>query len=100
MFYLSDNPKDPNATPTNLPPRNGMLYALVKIMQNVMSSAMEAEVGAAFLTAKQACAMRTTLKELGHPQPATPLQVDNQTAVGFANDNIKHKHSKAIDMRC
>ena len=99
LFYLSNKPKDPSSKSPDLPPRNGMIYALVKIMQNVMSSAMEAEVGAAFLTAKQACAMRTTLEELGHPQPATPLQVDNQTAVGFANDNIKHKHSKAIDMR-
>ena len=60
---------------------------------------MDAEIGAAFLTTKQACAMQTTLEELGHPQPATPLQVNNQTAAGFANDNIKHRHSKAVDMR-
>ena len=76
-----------------------MIYALVKIMQNVVSLAMEAEVGAAFLTAKEACAMRVALEEMGHPQPSTLLMVDNQTAVRFANDQIKHRHSKAINMR-
>ena len=75
-----------------------MIYALVKIMQNVMSSAMEAEIGAAFLTAKKACAMQTTLQELSHPQPATPIQVDNQIAVEFTNNNIKHRPSKAVNM--
>ncbi len=63
-----------------------------------MSSAMEAEVGATFMTAREICPMRVTLEELGHPQPPTPFQVDNSTAVGFANGLIKHKRSKAIDM--
>jgi hypothetical protein len=36
---------------------------------------------------------------MGHPQPSTPIQVDNTTAVGFANSTIKQKRSKAIDMR-
>ena len=39
------------------------------------------------------------LNELGHPQPATPIQVDNTTAVGFANNRIKQKATKALDMR-
>ena len=43
--------------------------------------------------------IRTTLEELGHTQPPTPMQVDNTTAVGFANNNIKQKRSKAIYMR-
>ena len=43
--------------------------------------------------------IRTTLQELGHPQPPTPVQVDNTTAHGFANDTIKIKRTKAIDMR-
>ena len=36
---------------------------------------------------------------MGHPQGPNPLQVDNTTALGFANKNIKQKMSKAIDMR-
>ena len=43
--------------------------------------------------------IRTTLEELGHPQPPTPVQVDNTTAHGFVNDTIKIKRTKAIDMR-
>jgi hypothetical protein len=41
----------------------------------------------------------TTLTELGHPQPPTPMQVDNTTAEGFANGTMKQKRSKAMDMR-
>ena len=64
-----------------------------------MSSAAEADIGATFLNAKDALPIRTTLEELGHPQPPNPMQVNNTTAVGFANNTIKQKRSKAIDMR-
>ena len=36
---------------------------------------------------------------MGHPQPTTPMQVDNTLAVGFANGTIKKKRSKYIYMR-
>ena len=64
-----------------------------------MFSAAEADIGATFLNAKNALPIRTTLKELRHPQPPTLLQLDNTTTVGFANNAIKQKRSKAIDMR-
>ena len=35
---------------------------------------------------------------MGHPQSATPIQVDKSTADVFTNDTIKQKRSKAIDM--
>eukprot|EP00957_Ditylum_brightwellii_P050865 3857780-Ditylum_brightwellii.AAC.1 len=44
-----------------------------------MASAAEAELGALFVNAKEATALRITLKELGHLQPATLIQVDNST---------------------
>jgi hypothetical protein len=34
-----------------------------------MSSAAEAEIGAVFLNAKEGAVLRTTLEELGNPQP-------------------------------
>ena len=43
--------------------------------------------------------MRTLILKLGHPQPATPIQVDNSTTDGFANNTIKKKRSTTIDMR-
>ena len=64
-----------------------------------MSSAAEADIVATFLNAKDNLPIRTTLEELRHPQPPTPMQFDNTTSVGFSNNIIKQKRSKAIDMR-
>ena len=38
--------------------------------------------------------MRTTLEELGHPQPATPMRTDNSTADGIMNN--KDSQTKSI----
>ena len=69
------------------------------IMRNVMASASEAECGALFNNIKEAVSIRTTLPKMGHPQPPTPVKVDNSTAVGFANKQIKQQKSKSMDMR-
>eukprot|EP00957_Ditylum_brightwellii_P193746 14753700-Ditylum_brightwellii.AAC.1 len=63
-----------------------------------MASAAEAELGALFENAKEAVALRMTLRDLGHHQPATPIQVDNSVAHGVVNSNIRQQKSKAIDM--
>ena len=63
-----------------------------------MGSAAEAEIGAAYINSQEAVPIHPFLLKLGHPQPAIPIQVDNSTADGFANDTIKQKLSKAIDM--
>jgi hypothetical protein len=68
-------------------------------MHNVLASAAKAKIGALFLNGQEALPIRVTLTELGHMQPATPMQTDNSTAASFANDTIKQKRSKAIDMR-
>ena len=81
------------------PSNNGPIHTVCTIIKNVMSSAPEAEIAAAFLTAKDAMPIRTALTEMGHPQPATPLHTDNSTAHGFLNETIKQKRTKAIDMR-
>ena len=99
LFFLSDRVETPGTPPTKLPTSNGIIACNAKILKNIMSSAMEAEVAAAYENAKEACPMRQTLEELGHKQPPTPLQVDNAAAVGFANGTTKPRRSKAIDMR-
>ena len=68
-------------------------------MSNIMGSAAEAEIGAAYINGQESVLIRTLLCKLGHRQPATPIHVDNSTADGFFNDTIKKKISKAIDMR-
>jgi hypothetical protein len=98
-FFLSDMPTDPTKPPLKPPTSNGPLHITCQIMRNVLASAAEAEIGALFLNGQEALPIRVTLAELGHPQPPTPMQTDNSTAAGFANDTIKQKRSKAIDMR-
>ena len=50
-----------------------------------MSSAAKAELGVMYINARKAVEERTILNEMGHNQPATPIQVDNSTAEGIIN---------------
>ena len=42
---------------------------------------------------------RQTLIEMGWPQPPSPVQTDNSTAVGIINKTIVPRHIKSMDMR-
>jgi hypothetical protein len=100
--YLSSRPANPDLTPdpsAPSPPSNGAIDVMCQILREVVSSAAEAELAALFHNGKTACPLRICLTELGHPQPPTPIVTDNSTASGIANDTIKQKRSKAIDMR-
>ena len=97
FMYLNGKPKsttDPN--PTHY---NGPVHVVCQILRNVMSSTAEAKLVALLDTCKDATAIRTALAEMGWPQPPTPVQTDNSTAVGLVHNTIRQKHSKAIDMR-
>jgi hypothetical protein len=102
FFFLSSGyspstvAPSPTATP---PPVNGSVHTPCTLMRMVLSSATEAELGALFYNAKDAAWLRTTLIDMGHPQPPTPIQTDNVCAAGIANDTVKQRRSKAIDMR-
>jgi hypothetical protein len=48
---------------------NGAILIISTVLKHVMSSAAEAEIGAVFINAKEGAVLRTTLQELGHPQP-------------------------------
>jgi hypothetical protein len=98
-YFLSKKPLDPTQPPTNIPPLNGPIHTLCKIIDVVVGSASEAEIGAGYLNGQEAVPIINTLTELGHNQPATPIQVDNTTSEGFANSTMKQKRSKAMDMR-
>ena len=84
---------------TDLPPNNGAVLNVAQIIKAVMSSAAEAEIGALFINAREAIPARTALEELGHPQPKTPMQTDNTTALGVVNSNLQPRRTKAMDMR-
>ena len=72
---------------------------IAQIMKHVVSSAADAEIGALFINARQAIPARMAAEELGHPQPPTPVQTDNTTALGFANKNLQPKVTKSTDMK-
>ena len=76
----------------------GRILSITQIMSNVMGSAAEAKIGAAYINDQEAVLIRTLILKLRHTPPATPIQVDNSTADGFADDTIKQKRSKGIDM--
>ena len=99
VFFLSD-PKPYAITLSEYTPiLHGFIFIKCKILRNIMASAAEAEYCALFLNGQSAVPIRTTLVEMHHPQPPTPIQVDNYTAVGISNKSIKQKRSKAMDMR-
>jgi hypothetical protein len=80
------------------PPANGAINVLCQILREVVSSTAEAKLAGLFHNGKEACPICICLEELGHPQPPTPIVTDNSTAAGIANDTVKQKLSKAIDM--
>ena len=64
-----------------------------------MASIAESEMGSLLLNFQEAVPIRTSLEEMNHPQPPTPVYIDNSTAYGIANRDIKQKRSKYIDVQ-
>jgi hypothetical protein len=93
FFYMGSDAK------TDKKLTNGAILIISKVLKNVMFSAAEAEIGAVFINVKEGAVLRTTLEELGHTQPPTPMEMDNTTATGYSNGTIKQKRTKAMDMR-
>ena len=79
---------------------NGLISIIAKKIKGVMSSAAETEIGALYMNARQLLQLRVMCEEYGHPQPATLMQTDNNTANGIINGTFNQAKSKAIDMRC
>ncbi len=97
--FLSSRPADPTKAPSRQPTNNGSIHAECSVLRNVMASAAEAEIGALYINSQTAEVFRTTLIEMGHPQPPTPVQTDNSTAYGIVNLSIRQRRSRAMDMR-
>ena len=99
-FFLGSIPPRPPAIPPSAT-TNGPILTVCKRLQNVVSSAAEAETGAAFYNSKEAIPIIRTLEALGHPQPpdGVPFKMDNAVTNGFIHSNIRQKRSKSWDMR-
>ena len=76
---------------------NGYVHATSNTLKLVATSASEAELGGTFNNAQMGTIMRLTLTEMGWPQPATVINVDNSTVYGIANSTIKRQRSRAMN---
>ena len=94
QFFLGSK-----SNPTKPIVLNGALYIMCGILKFVVASAEEVELGALFLNCKEGRIMRITLQEMGHLQPATPINCDNMTARVIANDTIKKQRPRSMVMR-
>lgn len=95
FFYLGKGYEDKEGMNVSL---NGPIYCEASVIKHVMASAAEAEVASLFINEQQSGAFRNALKEMGHPQPETPMRTDNSTAYGITNTNLKQKCLKPIDI--
>jgi hypothetical protein len=93
-FFLGSIPQDEN--PIKL---NGAIHITCTILELVAASTAEAELGALFINTQEAKVLQLILTELGHPQPPTPIHIDNTTTVGIINNTIKGQRSQAMEMR-
>ena len=81
-----------------LPTNNGAIHNVSKIIKGIMSSAAEAKLSAMYINARKAVEERIIFQEMGHEQPATPVQGNNSTAEGIVNKRVQPKRTKAMEM--
>jgi hypothetical protein len=80
--YLSDDPKRTNIL---YPKLNAPVLVSTNIIKETVASAAEAELAGLFHNAQDALPLKHALTEFG---PPTPMQTDNSTASGLANDTL------------
>jgi hypothetical protein len=98
-YYFLNGRDDPSGN--REPKLNGGIHTQCRILRPVMASAAEAETAALFHNGQEGAAIRHILDEMGFTQPGptpTGMQCDNTFATGVANDSIKPKRTKAMDM--
>jgi hypothetical protein len=59
--------------------------------QIIAASTAEAKLSALFLNAQDPIVFCLILAKLGHPQPPTPIHINNTTTVGIVNNTIKQQ---------
>ena len=75
------------------------MLTIAQIIKYVMASSAEAEMSALYITDKTMIPLRNKPIEIGWPQPKSPIQIDNFTAVRFTNKTTFNKNPKSADMK-
>ncbi len=86
---IDDNPIKLNVT----------IHITCTILKLFSTSTTKAELGALFPNAQEAKVLWLILNKLGHPQPPTPIHINNTTTVGILNNTIKQQPSRVMEMR-
>ena len=89
IFYLSSKLPKHNQAPDFNHSSNAPFHVVSRILKMITRLVMETEVAATFYNAKEALPFRVTLTEMGHPQPPTPMEVYNETSIGFLQGTMK-----------
>ena len=81
---------------------NGAILTLSSIIKHVMSSASKSELAALYYGCKLAFPIRTTLEEMGHPEPLMPMPKLNQVPAqsNYLPKLILRLHLKANRLLC
>ena len=64
-----------------------------------MTSAADAEIEAQYINSRKLIPAWTTVEEMVHKQPPTPIQTYNTTALGFVTKNLHPKATNSTDMK-
>eukprot|EP00804_Cyclotella_cryptica_P003570 CCRYP_002171-RA/>CCRYP_002171-RA protein AED:0.39 eAED:0.39 QI:0/0/0/1/0/0/5/0/250 len=86
LDYLASHDNSQNKA--RIPPNNESILNIAHIIKHVMACATEDELGALFITACNAVYLCIILIELGHKQPAKPIQTDNSMAEDIINVKV------------
>ncbi len=93
-FFIGWMPK--TGEPIHL---NYAFHVSLMIMRFVVVSTAEAKLGVLYHNCQTGMIFRLTLKEMGHPQPKSPVHCNNAPAVGIATYSIKQQRSHSIKMQ-
>ena len=79
--------------------RNSAIECISTRIPVNVGSAAEAELAGAHANAQLGVPERMTLKNIGYPQPPTPIFADNECAIGLSLQTVIPKKSKSMDQR-
>ena len=68
-------------------------------MKTFLVSVEEAEVGAVLINTQSGVSIRTTLEDMGHNPPGTPVECNNSATTRILNATVRQLPSHTIGMR-
>ena len=81
-----------------VPKYNRPVLTIAQIIKCVMSSTAESELAGLYICAKEMVPLRQSLVIMGWPHPRSPIQCNNSTKIGVANETIIPCKTKSMDM--